>query len=209
MQGILNNGRFGMAGALTGTMKFLLAGAAEYAKSRKQFGRPIGEYGAIKGKLGEQENAQPRGSSRPLPTHPPPPPSACSHDRGQDLRHGVSGLPHRRQHGPRVRAGQRRVPRPALGVYPPRCCSSCRCSATDFHLEAAAAKVYASESVNQCADDALQVHGGVGYMKALPVRGASGGSRYCTLNAPPSWLAVRAHCPRRAHFQDIRGRERW
>ena len=52
-QGILNNGRFGMAGALTGTMKFLLAGAAEYAKSRKQFGRPIGEYGAIKGKLGK------------------------------------------------------------------------------------------------------------------------------------------------------------
>ena len=40
-----------MAGALTGTMKYLLAGASEYAKSRKQFGKPIGEYGAIKGKL--------------------------------------------------------------------------------------------------------------------------------------------------------------
>lgn len=113
--GILNNGRFGMAAALTGTMKFLLAGTAEYAKSRKQFGKPIGDYGAIKGKIAA---------------------IAAKTYATESLAFLIAGNMDR--------------------------------GATDYHLEAAAAKVYASDAVNQCADDALQVHGGIGFMQALP-----------------------------------------
>lgn len=40
-----------MAGALTGTMKTCLKYAAEHAKQRVQFGKPIGEFGVIQGKL--------------------------------------------------------------------------------------------------------------------------------------------------------------
>jgi len=49
--GILNQGRFGMGAALTGTMKTCLRWAAQHAAERTQFGSKIGEYGIIQGKL--------------------------------------------------------------------------------------------------------------------------------------------------------------
>ena len=48
---ILNNGRFGMAGALNGTMKGMIEKAAEHAANRVQFGSKIHTYGAIQEKL--------------------------------------------------------------------------------------------------------------------------------------------------------------
>lgn len=48
---ILNNGRFGMAAALAGTMKSAIAKAVDFAKSRKQFTSTIDQYGAIQEKL--------------------------------------------------------------------------------------------------------------------------------------------------------------
>lgn len=48
---ILNNGRFGMAASLSGTMAACIQKAAEHASQRVQFGKKIEEYGAIQEKL--------------------------------------------------------------------------------------------------------------------------------------------------------------
>ena len=48
---ILNAGRFGMAAALSGTMKFSIKKAVEHAAQRNQFGKTIIQYGAIQEKL--------------------------------------------------------------------------------------------------------------------------------------------------------------
>merc|ERR1712112_360175 len=48
---ILNNGRFGMGAALSGTMRSVIKKAAEFATARPQFGSTIDQYGAIQEKL--------------------------------------------------------------------------------------------------------------------------------------------------------------
>uniref|UniRef100_A0A3B4ZCN1 Very long-chain specific acyl-CoA dehydrogenase, mitochondrial n=1 Tax=Stegastes partitus TaxID=144197 RepID=A0A3B4ZCN1_9TELE len=48
---ILNNGRFGMAAALSGTMKASIAKAVDHAANRTQFGSKIHTYGAIQEKM--------------------------------------------------------------------------------------------------------------------------------------------------------------
>ncbi|XP_053120732.1 very long-chain specific acyl-CoA dehydrogenase, mitochondrial [Hemicordylus capensis] len=48
---ILNNGRFGMAAALAGTMRGIIGKAVDYAANRTQFGDKIHNFGAIQEKL--------------------------------------------------------------------------------------------------------------------------------------------------------------
>lgn len=48
---ILNNGRFGMGAALSGTMRTVITKATEHATQRVQFGSRIDSYGAIQEKL--------------------------------------------------------------------------------------------------------------------------------------------------------------
>lgn len=48
---ILNNGRFGMAGTMGGTMAACIKKAAEHAAARVQFGKTLQEYGSIQEKL--------------------------------------------------------------------------------------------------------------------------------------------------------------
>jgi len=48
---ILNNGRFGMAAALSGTMKSLVAQAVDHAANRVQFGQKIKNFGVIQEKI--------------------------------------------------------------------------------------------------------------------------------------------------------------
>jgi alkylation response protein AidB-like acyl-CoA dehydrogenase len=50
---VLNFGRFKLGAMVTGSAKVAIADAARYAASRKQFGQPIGKFGAIRHKLGE------------------------------------------------------------------------------------------------------------------------------------------------------------
>lgn len=52
---ILNNGRFGMAGALSGTMRSCIKQAVDHATTRVQFGRRIDTYGGIQEKLARME----------------------------------------------------------------------------------------------------------------------------------------------------------
>ena len=118
---ILNNGRFGMGAALTGTMKALLSGVTEHANTRVQFGgKKIKEYGCVC-LLGSS------GCGHPSTSSPPPPPPSPSltplphpqrdsieaRDHGcAVLRHGEHGVSLSRKHGPRheglPRGGRRR-----------------------------------------------------------------------------------------------------
>lgn len=49
----LNQGRFKLEAGAVGGLKETIAACATYAKQRKQFGRPIAEFGLIQAKLGE------------------------------------------------------------------------------------------------------------------------------------------------------------
>ena len=48
---ILNNGRFGLGAACGGGLRRLIGLAADYANNRKQFGRPIADFGLIREKF--------------------------------------------------------------------------------------------------------------------------------------------------------------
>jgi alkylation response protein AidB-like acyl-CoA dehydrogenase len=50
---ILNAGRTGLGGGCVGGMKRLISLASKQAKERRQFGRPIAEFGLVKQKVGE------------------------------------------------------------------------------------------------------------------------------------------------------------
>lgn len=50
---ILNSGRTGLGGGCIGGMKKLIALATVQAKERKQFGRPVAEFGLVQQKIGE------------------------------------------------------------------------------------------------------------------------------------------------------------
>ena len=48
---ILNNGRFGMAAAMTGCMRSCIAKAVEHVRTRTQFGRKLEDFGGIQEKI--------------------------------------------------------------------------------------------------------------------------------------------------------------
>jgi len=50
---ILNSGRTGLGGGCIGAMKRLIELSTRHANERKQFGRPIAEYGLVKQKIGQ------------------------------------------------------------------------------------------------------------------------------------------------------------
>ena len=55
---ILNNGRFGMAACLSGTMKASIQRAAKHAFERNQFGRRLDSFGGIQEKLARMAMVQ-------------------------------------------------------------------------------------------------------------------------------------------------------
>nr|CAD7438956.1 unnamed protein product [Timema bartmani] len=109
---VLNNGRFGMAACLSGTMRVVTKKAVEHATTRIQFGRRIDSYGTIQEKIARM---------------------ALLQYVTESMAYMVSGNMDK--------------------------------GSTDFHLEAAISKVFASESAWFVCDEAIQVLGGMGYMK--------------------------------------------
>jgi len=109
---ILNNGRFGMAAALSGTMKAVTKKAVEHATTRVQFGRRIDTFGAIQEKLARM---------------------AMLHYVTESVAYMLSG--------------------------------NMDSGSIDYHLEAAISKVFASEAAWYVTDEAIQILGGMGFMK--------------------------------------------
>ncbi|KAF8770359.1 Very long-chain specific acyl-CoA like protein [Argiope bruennichi] len=110
---ILNNGRFGMAACMAGTMRAAIEKAAEHAANRNQFGNKICSYGTIQEKLFRMCMLQ---------------------YVTESMAYMVSGNMDR--------------------------------GYVDFQLEAAISKVYASEAAWYVVDEAIQVLGGMGFMRS-------------------------------------------
>merc|ERR1719266_1962796 len=111
---ILNNGRFGMGAALSGTMRSVIAKATDHATNRVQFGSRIDGYGAIQEKIAQM---------------------SITHYATESMAYMVAGTMDR--------------------------------GYKDYHLEAAISKIFASEAAWNVTDEAIQILGGNGFMKAL------------------------------------------
>merc|ERR1711963_704151 len=111
---ILNNGRFGMGAALSGTMRSVIQKACDHATNRIQFGSRIDGYGAIQEKIAKM---------------------SMIHYATESMAYMVAGI---------MDAGHQ-----------------------DYQLEAAISKIFASEAAWFVTDEAIQVLGGNGYMRAL------------------------------------------
>merc|ERR1712002_868849 len=111
---ILNNGRFGMGAALSGTMRTVIQKACEHATARVQFGSRIDGYGAIQEKIAKM---------------------SMIHYATESMAYMVAGT---------MDSGYE-----------------------DYQLEAAISKIFASEAAWNVTDEAIQVLGGNGFVKAL------------------------------------------
>jgi very long chain acyl-CoA dehydrogenase len=108
---VLNNGRFGMASALSGTMKKLISRAVEQVTNRVQFGNKLEVYGVVQEKLARMTMA---------------------HFITESMAYLLSGNMDQ--------------------------------GSTEFQLEAAISKIYASEAAWMVSDECIQLHGGMGFM---------------------------------------------
>lgn len=109
---VLNNGRFGMSAALSGTMRCCIGKAVDFASNRVQFGQKIDTFQGIQEKLARM---------------------AMLHYVTESLAYMVSG--------------------------------NMDTGSEHYHLEAAISKVFASEAAWYVCDEAIQIMGGMGFMK--------------------------------------------
>ena len=112
---ILNNGRTGLGGGAVGGMKRLIALATRQAKERKQFERPIAEFGLVREKIAQMTVD-----------------CFAAESTVFMVAHYID--------------------------------SGCE----DYSLEAAISKIFASEAIQRCAHEALQIAAGNGFMKEFP-----------------------------------------
>ena len=125
---ILNIGRIKLGAAVLGGMKRCLDLATKYANERSQFGQTIGNFGAIKHKLGEM-------ATRTWVTE------ATMYRAGQNIDDAFNAMVAR---GIEVNEAKLK-------------------SVEQFAIECAIVKVHASEVLDYCVDESVQIHGGMGF----------------------------------------------
>jgi butyryl-CoA dehydrogenase len=123
----LVNGRAGIAAQAVGIAQACLEASIRYAKERRQFGQPIGNFQAIQWKLADM--ATEIEAARLLTFR-----AAARKDRGMS-----------------------------------------------FTAEASMAKLFASEVANRAAYEAVQIHGGYGYLQDFPVERYARDARVLTI----------------------------
>jgi alkylation response protein AidB-like acyl-CoA dehydrogenase len=124
---VLDGGRISIAALAVGIAQGCCDAALQYAKQRRQFGRPIAEFQAIRHKLADM---------------------ATSIDASRLLTYRAARLMDRK--------------RPVT-------------------KEASMAKLFASETAVQAADQALQIYGGYGFIKDYPVEKFYRDVKLCTI----------------------------
>ena len=124
---ILDGGRIGIGAMAVGLGRAALEDSIRYAKTRKQFGKPIGEHEAIAFMIAEM--------------------------------------------GAEIDAARLLVWKAAW----------LKDSALPYHLEASEAKLYASEAAARATTRGIQIHGGSGYLKDLPLERYFRDARLCEI----------------------------
>ena len=131
---VLNVGRLKVATSTLGMAKGAFAEAASYATERKQFGQPIGSFGAIREKLADMTAAI---------------------FASETLIYRVAGLLDRRL-AALDRAGDDYYERYQKAIE-------------EYAAECAIAKVFCTEQLDMIVDEAVQIHGGYGYIAEYAV----------------------------------------
>jgi acyl-CoA dehydrogenase family member 9 len=125
---ILNNGRTGLGGGAVGGMKTLIKLATQQALDRKQFGRPIAEFGMIREKIAQMTLD-----------------CFAAESVVWMVAHYIDS-----------------------GVE-------------DYSIEAAISKVFASDAIQRCAHEALQIAAGNGFMREYPYEKITRDSRILSI----------------------------
>lgn len=132
--GILDIGRFTLAGGCVEGAKLALEQSVKYAKGRAQFGRPICQFGLIKHKLAEM---------------------AIRIYVAESMVYRTGGLINKIVATVDMKAED-------SGKQSAKCIS-------EYATECATNKVYCTEMLDYVADEAVQIHGGYGYIEGYPV----------------------------------------
>ena len=125
---ILNSGRIKLAAGAVGGSKFALNKAISYAIERKQFGKSIAEFAAMKHKMGEMARRIFAAESAVYRT-------------GKNIDQKEQELQKEGKNENEVKLEALR----------------------EFAIECAMMKVYSTEVLDYCVDEALQIYGGMGY----------------------------------------------
>jgi alkylation response protein AidB-like acyl-CoA dehydrogenase len=144
---VLNFARFKLGAMCGGGAHGAIAESAKYAATRRQFGQPIANFGAIKFKIGEMV----------VRTY-----------AIDSLLYRTAGLVDERiaatPHAPSTRSGSSR----AESRDAPNDGSAALAAFEEYAVEASIAKVAGSEALNYVLDENIQIHGGNGYVRDYP-----------------------------------------